>query len=47
MSGETLYNVWATAMENQGVEVDDWTDIGEIDQAAWEETANIVTGGEK
>lgn len=42
MSGETLYTMWAVAMENQGVEVDGWADIGDVEQSAWQEVATTL-----
>jgi len=40
--GEIAYRAYAASMNRQNTAVDDWDDIGEVDQRAWEDAANAV-----
>jgi hypothetical protein len=39
MNGDELYQMYAEAMDTQGVAVDDWHDLDFRDQAAWNAVA--------
>jgi hypothetical protein len=40
MDGETLYEIYANKMEDQGTGVDEWADLAETDRNAWEAVAS-------
>lgn len=41
--GEALYLLYIEAMGDQGVGIDEWYDLGEKEQRAWERLAEQVT----
>lgn len=44
MSAKTLYNVWQTAMNDQGIGVEEWDDLDAADRVAWAAVAEYASG---
>lgn len=42
MSGEDLFNLWAEAMAEEGVDVDGWEHVEEAEAMAWRRLAEQV-----
>lgn len=45
MTGEELYLMYATERGHEGVAVDPWHDLGQVDQDVWDALADQYSGG--